>query len=454
MAARIAILTGLMAVIGDAQSLTDQVNFKSAAVGGFRLYGVSAFTGYSTTAYPLGLGQTAPAGVQDLGGSINYGVSASFGWQLHRRKTNLTMLYSGTYTGVTRYSDLNALSHSFSVTASRQFTTKWTFTMTGTAQDSTLAEYMQQPSALSVLSQLPASFTDLAAAFSVGQFSDAQIASALTGASMMESPARGLLLGNRVLSYSGNVGLTYAHSSRLSLHFASLSAGGQNRSGGQSGIPQEKYVLPRSLGMNAGMGLSYSLSPRTQVGFNVEEGRVVNGYQNAYSTNSTVSVGRKMGMHWFLRVRGGGSITQMTQNTYGTPASRQVIGGSSIGFQTYTQTLVASYDRTSADAYGFAVGTNTTATGSWSWRRPGSRWSIFASGGQNQIRNTGFASLSGWEASGGISGRLNAHSTLSAQYVYFNSQGNYVGNLNSMIAHSVRLSLGWNPQTVPTPVGR
>ena len=70
------------------------------------------------------------------------------------------------------------------------------------------------------------------------------------------------------------------------------------------------------------------------------------------------------------------------------------------------------------------------------------------------MRGTGFASMSGWEASGGISGRLNAHSTLSAQYVYFNSQGNYVGNLNRMIAHSVRLSLGWNPQTVPTPVGR
>ena len=150
MAARIAILAGLMAVAGDAQSLMDQVNFKSVAVGGFHLYGVSAFTGYSTSVFPLGLGQTAPAGQQDLGGSINYGVSASFGWQRHREKTNLSLMYSGTYTGVTRYSDLNAFSHSLSVTASRQLTTKWTFALTGAAQDSTLAEFMQQPSALSV----------------------------------------------------------------------------------------------------------------------------------------------------------------------------------------------------------------------------------------------------------------------------------------------------------------
>src|ERR1019366_9490916 len=452
--AHIAIATGMMTGVGDAQSLVDQVDFRSASVGGFRLNGVSIYSGYSTSALPLGLGQTAPAGAQELGGSANYGASASFGWQHHRQGTNFSVLYSLTYAGMTRYSDLNALSHSLSMTASRQLTRKWTFTLTGAAQDSTLAEYMYQPSALSVLTQLPATFDDLAAAFSIGQFSNAQMASTLTGAGMLESPARGLLLGNRVLSYSANVGLNYAYSSRLNFHFASFSAGGQNRRGGQSGIPQENYVLPRSIGMNAGMGLSYALSPRTQVGLNVEENRVINRYQNAYTTNGTVSVGRKMGMRWFLSVNGGGSVTQMTQNSYGTPASRQVIGGSSIGFRTYTQTFVASYDRTSSDSYGFAVGTNTTATGSWNWRRPGSRWTISASGGQQQMRGTGFASMSGWEASGGISGRLNAHSTLSAQYVYFNSQGNYVGNLNSMIAHSVRLSLGWNPQTVPTPVGR
>jgi hypothetical protein len=452
--AHIAIATVMMVGIGDAQSLSDQVNFRSASVGGFRLYGVSIYSGYSTSALPLGLGQIAPAGLQELGGSANYGASASFGWQLRRQRTNFSLLYSLTYAGMTRYSDLNGLSHSLSVTASRQLSPKWTFTLTGAAQDSTLAEFLYQPSALGVLTQLPATFDDLAAAFSIGQFSNAQMASMLTGASMLESPARGLLLGNRVLSYSANVGLNYARSSRLSFHFATFSAGGQNLRGGQSGIPQENLILPRSLGMNAGMGLSYSLSPRTQVGLNVEESRVINRYQNAYTTNGTASLGRKMGMRWFLGIHGGGSVTQTIQSTYGTPVSRQVIGGGSIGFRTYTQTFMASYDRSSSDTYGFAVGTNTTATGSWNWRRPGSRWTIFAGGGQNQIRNAGFASISGWEASGGISGTLNPHTSISAQYVYFNAQGNYAGNLDNMIAHSVRLSLSWNPQTVPTPARR
>src|SRR5206468_12739754 len=67
-----------------------------------------------------------------------------------------------------------------------------------------------------------------AAAFSVGQFSSNQIASTLTGAPMLESPARSLLLGDRILSYATQVSLNYAHSSRLSVHLGSFAAGGRS----------------------------------------------------------------------------------------------------------------------------------------------------------------------------------------------------------------------------------
>ena len=91
--ARIAIATGIMTGFGDAQSLSDQVNFRSASWGGFRLNGVSIYSGYSTTALPLGLGRPVQAGAQELGGSADYGASASFGWQYHRRETNFSMLF-------------------------------------------------------------------------------------------------------------------------------------------------------------------------------------------------------------------------------------------------------------------------------------------------------------------------------------------------------------------------
>src|ERR1700694_3508439 len=94
---RIAIATGMMAGILPAQSLIDQVNFRRVSVGGFRLYGVSVFSGYSTSALPPGSGSISPTGLQELGGSVNYGASASFGWQHHRKATDFLLLYSLSY---------------------------------------------------------------------------------------------------------------------------------------------------------------------------------------------------------------------------------------------------------------------------------------------------------------------------------------------------------------------
>jgi hypothetical protein len=449
--ARIAIATGMTTGIISAQSLLDQVNFRSASVGGLRVYGVSVFSGYSTSAIPVGFGQSVQS-LQDIGGSSNYGASATLGWQHHREKTSLSIMYSLTYSGVTRYSELNAFGHSLSIAASRQLGGKWTVTLAGGAEDSTQAQFLNQPSALSVISQLPVTIDDLAAAFSIGQFSNSQVASmftGFTGAGMAESPARTLLLGNRVLSYSASARLNYAYSSRLSFHFGAFSTAGQSQRGGQNGVPVQEYVLPRSTGINGGMGMTYSLSPRTQIGFSVDESRSINRYQNGNTTNAYATFGRKMGMRWFMGLHGGGSFSQTTQTSYGTPIPAQVSWGGSLGVQTYSQTLTVSYDRSGSDPYGFAVGTNTSATGSWSWRRPGSRWSLSAGGGQHQIRNAAFVSISGWEASGGVSLSLAEHASLSAQYVYFNSAGNYAGTALNTAVQSVRVSLGWAPQVVP-----
>jgi hypothetical protein len=292
---------------------------------------------------------------------------------------------------------------------------------------------------------VPATMDDLAAAFSVGQFSGSQVASALTGPPLLESPARSLLLGNRILSYSGQMGLSYAHSSRLSFHLASFAAGGQQRLGSSS-VPESNYVVPHSIGINAGMGMAYMLSPRTQVGLDVSGSRIDNRYQAGYVTNANASLGRKMGTHWFLTVHAGGAINQLSNQVYGTPKTKQVIGGGSIGFRTYQHTLLGTYDRASADTYGLAIGTTTSLTAAWNWHRPGSRWNMFSSFGQQQVRNTGYVSLSGWQATGGIAQSLNSHMHMTAQYVYLSNSGGYFGNVVNLAVHSVRLSLSWAPE--------
>jgi hypothetical protein len=429
-----------------AQGLTDELNFRSATVGGVHLYGLSVYTGYSSSAYPLNGPAQLPPGTGLLGDDFTYGATATMGWQRHRDRTSLTMMYTGSYGGMARHSNLNAFGHSASLGMSRALSGKWTVTVNGAAQDATMAQYLFQPMELSLVAQMPATFDDLAAAFSIGQFSNAQIAAMLTGAPVLVSPARSLLLGNRILSYSGQAGLNYAYSSRLSFHVSSFSAGGQNRRNGQEGIPQENYVMPRSMGVSGGGGFSYSLSPRTQIGLDAEEQRIQNRYQGAYTTTGSGSFGRKMGMHWFLRARGGATVTHIVQQAYGTPKTRQMVGGGALGFQTYAHTLLASYDRGATDTYGFAVGTNTTVSGSWNYHRRDSAWNLFASFGQQQMRNNGFADISGWQATAGWSRRTSAHTSFTAQYVYMSSKGEYQGTVNDLAVHSVRLSVGWTPE--------
>lgn len=432
---------------GNAQTLADRLAAQDFEVGGLRFYGATVFTGWASSANPLtaaGAQSVVTSGAPVLGPDENYGVTASVGWQYHRQRTDISVMYSGSYQGLAHYSDLNAYSQSLAATFSRSLTPKWRFTLSASGQDSTLAQYLFQPS--TSLAEAPSSFNDLAAAASIGQFTSNQIAAMLTGSPILQSPASNLLMGNRILSYSLQASLQYRVSSRLRFNFASFSAGGQNRNEGQAYALPNTIALPRSLGLNAAVGFSYSLSPRTEVGINVDGNRIDNLNQKAYSTDVSASIGRKMGMHWFLEARGGGSQIQVIEQSYGSPKTRNIIGGGSIGFRTYRHSLVGSYDRNSSDTYGFAVGTIVLYAGTWMYHAPGSRWTLFSTYSQQQIRNTGFLSLSGWEAGGGLTERLSDRVSLSTQYMYLSNTGTYQGSLTNFAVHSVRMSLGWNPQ--------
>jgi hypothetical protein len=376
----------------------------------------------------------------------SYGGSGSLGYQHHREKTDVSLLYSGTYTGLVQFPESKDYSQSLSFSVNRKVAPKWTVSLSASGLAGTLAQSLYSPSGLSLDSQVIPGFDDLAAAFGVGKFTNSEIASMISlPGSVLGSPLRGALLGDRILSYAGQAALSYSYSPNLNFHFAGFSAGGQHLSGGQDGPAQQNYVVPRSVGANAGIGISYSRSPRTELGFDVEEFGTQTRYQSSYSTTATVSVGRKLSPRWFLQVHGGGAISQIKQQVSGVPRTREVVGGGSLGFKTLSQTFVASYDRSTSDTFGFAVGTNTTMMGSWSRRRPGSSWSTFASFSQQQTRNTGFVSLSGWQASGGWSKNLGSSTSITTQFVYLSSTGLYLGNPSDIAVHSVRVSLNWSP---------
>ena len=429
-----------------AQTPLDQTNPTSPVADGFHLYEVSVFGGYSTSPDMLTFpspGTTAPGPDEDYGGS------ATVGWQLHREQKNISIRYSGTYMGMAHYTSLNNYSQSLTFSASGKLSPKWTLSLTGSGEEDTMAELLFEPSALSAAAQLPTNFDDFATALGVGQFNSAQAASTILGAPVLQSPLQSSVLGSQILSYTGQAALTYAYSPTLSVHFSGGWAAYQSLPGSQSDAAQQGYyAIPRSTDAIADLGVTYSLSPRTDVGVDLQENRQLDSYEGSYVSTATASLGRKMGSHWFMHVYGGESFIQITQQLYGMAPGREIVGGGSIGVKTYNQNFVASYDRAAFDEYGFAAGTETEIMGTWNWHHPGSRWSTFTSFGQMEMTNNGFANVSGWLANAGLSERLTDHSSLSAGYVYLSNAGSYVGSLSNISFQGVRVSLNWSPQVV------
>jgi len=435
-----------------AQPPADQGNLQNtvpnSAVDGAHLYEVSVFAGYSTSANPTAGGYLTTTGVGALNSDENYGVSAAVGWQHHREKTNLAIRYSGSYSGMVHYSQANGYSQWLNASVDRKLGRKWNFTLSGSGQDATLIQVINEPSALSTTSQVPSDFNDFAAAFGLGNYSTAQAASMILGAPVVQAPIRALLLGDKVLSYTGNTGLTYAYSRHWSFHVTGFAEGGESRTTAVEGAPALNYVLPRSVGGDAGFSWTYAASPRTDIGASFDATRIQNQFQNAYTGTATMSLGRKMGPHWFARIYGGGTYTDVTQQQTGTPETKQAVGGGSLGVKTYANTFAASYNRNASDTYGSVVGTYVTISGIWTRHRPGSRLTTSASIGQQQVTNTGFESFSGWTASGGITERLTANALLSEQYVYLKTGGNYLGNASDFSIQSVRVSMSWSPEVM------
>jgi hypothetical protein len=425
-----------------------QNNVPTGEGDGAHLYEVSVFAGYSTSANPILGGYTTTQGVAALNSDENYGVSAAVGWQHHREKANFAIRYSGSYSGMVHYTAANGYSQWLNLSAERRLGRKWDFTLTGAGQDATLIQVVNEPSALSVTSQVPSDFNDFAAAFGLGNYTTAQAASAILGAPVVQAPIRALLLGDKVVSYSGTAVLTYTASRHLSFHISGFAAGGDSRAPVQEGVPTINYAIPNSIGGDAGMSWTYSLSPRTDIGANLDANRIQNHFQDVYTGTATVSAGRKMGIHWFVRAYGGGTYTDVTQQLSGSPVGRQAVGGATLGFRTYANTFAASYNRTASDAYGSVVGTYITISGTWTHHRPGSKISTSASFGQQQIENTGFENLSGWTASGGVSERLSENILLNEQYVYLKTDGNYLGSVSNFSIQSIRLTMSWAPEVM------
>lgn len=393
---------------------------------GVHLEGVSVYSGYYSSGSPSGF--EVPISSAFLPGpSAMTGVGATFGGSNSREKSTFTWSYSPSYFnlfyGNNQFSNNGSLDHRLSVSWTRKLGNKWILSASLNGFLANLEHLYFNPGVLSSVASLPTNFDDLAAAMLTGRFTDTQLASLLTGAAVQASPEQGYLYGNRIFNAAANVGLSWAPSERTSLSLVASGSRAQSANGlgtlGGASPSSTPYVMPQMTRAELALSWSYSLSPRTQITSEASAARVFSRFQQGYASEGNFSIGRTMSRRWFIRAMGGLGKLNYSQQTYAAPKVVEYLYGGSLGFKTRSQTFLVAYNRSLGDVYGLGSGSTGFATVAWSWRPPGSSWSLMANAGYQELNNPTFRNTTSWLGGAGLARSLGPHIFVTAQYTYF-----------------------------------
>jgi hypothetical protein len=437
-----------VAVVGGAllpacwsQGLPASLDFTKSNAEGLRIYSLSTFFGYSKFDAPqAAVNSSNPF----LTSRKAYGVSGSIGWQRFRGRTAFSFRYTGSYSGVLRDTNWNGANHTASFTLTRPFARKWTIDFRATGQDTFFEQFLFDPTSLAAVAQTPATFDNLAAAMSVGQFTSSDSAVLLNSSATAASATRSALLGSHIYTYGANAGISYEPSKRWNIRLGGFTLAGQQRSGDSIPGAQLNYILPRTTGGDLSVAVDFFASPRTSIDFTVLQNYISSRFQQSSGTAGSIGLGRKMGRHWFLRGSVGSYVAE--HQTGGVRQKVQTIGSGSLGWTTYGNTFVGSFTRSGYDMTLGTIGTNTTLSVAWNWRRPRNNWGLNAAFSRIENSSAGLSSLNGWQTTGGFSERLPGNLFVTANYTHLSSRGTYLNFANRINIDGARITLGWAPQ--------
>jgi len=210
---------------------------------------------------------------------------------------------------------------------------------------------------------------------------------------------------------------------------------------------QYLYLVPRAITANAGVSVSYALSPRTEVGLNMSSSRAFSSIQDAYTTSASGFIGRTIGRRWFAQVHGGGGFITNLHSHYPSGAGTSPVFGGSLGYRTSAHGFLGSYDHTLGQSYGVGAAGMTSIAAAWNWWRPGHHWGLNRSYMRQEFSKGAFGNVQGWRAAFGLTRQLGDHLVLETAYTY----GAYSSASTPLLAydsaqHAIRLSLMFTPQ--------
>jgi len=407
--------------------------------GGIAVSQASAFVFYSSQ--PLLSSYLSP--VIKYGSLRGGGAAATLTWNHTGAGSSVSAGYTGSYFASSRAVDSTSFNHSLVFDVSRSLR-RWTIGFSLNGHITGPEQFLFNPSGLGQFAATPSTADEFTSTLLTGTSTNDQLNGLVNRAPTLESPLRGLLYGERTAQAGASAYARYAVSPRLDIRLGVTAFKGMHLSSNpQSGSPAPAYLFPQSASASSSVGISYSLSPRTQLGGNLDFTRTFSSIVTAgYYTTGNVSLGHIMGRRWFLEGHAGAGTVFHVGNTVIIQRHRlsQPVLGGSTAYRTGSQTWMFVEDWTVGDLYGAGSTSTLTSTFTWSWSRPGSAWSLALGTGHQQLRLDGGNNLTGE----GINARLGRAITrqigLLAEYGFQTNYGRFSPHLRQQ---GVRLSLAW-----------
>jgi hypothetical protein len=321
-----------------------------------------------------------------------------------------------------------------------RFAPKWTFSLTGSGNDSSVEQLLFLPS-FSPSSVAPgASAADQLGAFVTTNLTPAE-------------PSPTLLYGGRILNFGGRTALTYRPSSRLRISLGGGAYEAQTRKDGTATANTVIDIVPRSRYENVELDLGYSLTPLSEVGS--ESSTLV--YHTVFGDFRTVveqgSYARKLSPHWMTLVQGGiGTYTPLESNLRGAGAT--FTGGATVDYDSRSNSFLFGYSKQIGDVYGLGSSSTQGFQTTWKWRMPGRNWSTYVTLGRQRLTGGALiAAATNWQATVGVTRPLSEHLWMSLSYGYLMDALAPATVYNTLSANVVRLTLIFTPVIENQPPG-
>ena len=420
--------------------------------GGFAIRQVNVSTGYGFVQLPATtLGGYVPTDV--LNADLITTAAADVEWRRIARQSTYRLGLFGTYTGRTRYSQLNAPGAELTFGVAHVPSLRWRLSADLATTLTNSDQLASQPTQARRLVDDAVSFGDLAGAVALARPAP-DLAETALFVPISQSLAGADVYGTRFLASTARAEAIYLNSARLSTHFrGSYTA---VRPVFRTNEAERGVLFPNSQMARAGVGLRHDRSERTQLTAAVDWSQT-EGVSEDKAFLVTLGYGW-MGRKWFTMITGGAALRPLFQSSANSPSSTPaprrtaaLIATAALGYKYRAHTVLVQYTHAPHDEYGYGgrnvatgfEGSVQSAVGSWSWSLPRSQW--IARSDVTLVRRPGnFSYINAWLATVGVGRQLGPNLRVFGE-ILFDRHGSRGFEGSHLTRQGARINLVWNP---------